>query len=119
MLWNSTEYSGWGRALKAEAKLARPERLASLKSLWKDHKIPAIGNRRSYGDAALVNNGHAIDMTRMNRLIAFDPASGILEAEAGITIGDIARIFGPQGFLPMVMPALKIEDFHFTSLSGR
>jgi len=104
MLWNSTEYTGWGRALKAKADLARPERVSTLKALWKDAKHPAIGKLRSYGDAALVNKGRAIDMTRMNRLIAFDPKTGILEAEAGITIGEIARVFGPQGFLPAVMP---------------
>lgn len=104
MLWKTTEYTGWGRVLRATGDIARPEKLAALKALWKSHKAPAIGNRRSYGDTALNNGGKVIDMTRLNRLIAFDAKKGILEAEAGITIGEIMRIFAPKGWIPAVMP---------------
>ncbi len=104
MRWKTAEYKGWGRVLSARGDTARPERLATLKALWKETKAPAIGNLRSYGDAALNDGGKAIDMTRLDRLIAFDPDTGILEAEAGITIGEIARIFAPKGWIPTVLP---------------
>lgn len=104
MLWKTAEYSGWGRVIKAKGDIARPEKAEALKALWKDNKAPAIGNLRSYGDAALNNKGKAIDMTRLDRLLSFDAATGILEAEAGITIGEIARIFAPLGWIPAVLP---------------
>jgi len=101
MRWKQSEYSGWGRVLRAEGRVARPERGAQLRAVA---PLPALGNLRSYGDAALVNAGDAIDMTRMDRLIAFDAETGLLEAEAGITIGEILQIFGPKGWMPTVIP---------------
>lgn len=104
MRWKTGKYAGWGRALDALGDLARPEKVADLRAIFKQRPLPAFGNRRSYGDAALNDGGKAIDMTRLNRIISFDPETGILEAEAGITIGEIAKVFAPKGFLPMVMP---------------
>jgi len=104
MTWKTTDYSGWGRALTATGDLARPERARALDSLLADAMAPAIGMRRSYGDAALNSGGRAIDMTRLDRMLAFDPATGILEVEAGARIGEIAAVFAPRGWLPPVMP---------------
>ncbi len=101
MTWKDADYSGWGRALRARGALARPERRPALHSL---EPAPAFGMRRSYGDAALNSGGRAIDMTRMDRLLDFDPATGLLHAEAGACIGEIAEAFAPRGWLPAVMP---------------
>lgn len=101
MSWTEQKYTGWGRALAAEGPVARPERRADLAAL---DAAPAFGMRRSYGDAALNNGGRAVDMSRLDRLIDFDPATGILHAEAGARIGEIAEAFAPRGWLPAVMP---------------
>lgn len=103
-MWKTTEYTGWGRVKRATGDLARPERARAALALTKDAPAPAIGNRRSYGDAALANEGRAIDMTRLDRVLGFDAASGVLEVEAGITIGEIVRLFAPKGWLPAVCP---------------
>lgn len=101
MRWKQTEYSGWGRVLQATGRLARPERASQLAEVT---PLPAIGNLKSYGDAALVNDADAIDMTRMDRFLSFDETTGILEAEAGVTISEILRVFAPKGWMPAVMP---------------
>ena len=102
MRWKNDELKGWGRALVQKASLARPERLSALAATLQDTPCPAIGARRSYGDANLAD--HAIDMTRLDRFIAFDPDTGLLEAEAGVTIVDILNTFAPKGWMPAVMP---------------
>ncbi len=104
MRWNETDYSGWGRAIVANGKVARPEKLRDLLAVIAEAPAPAFGNRRSYGDAAQNHGGTAIDMTRMNRFLDFDPDTGVLEAEAGVTIADILRSFAPKGWFPAVMP---------------
>lgn len=104
MLWKTTDYAGWGRALTAHGEIARPERQRGLEALLAEGLVPAIGMRRSYGDAALNSGGRAIDMTRLDRMLDFDPATGILTVEAGARIGEIAAAFGPRGWLPAVMP---------------
>lgn len=100
MSWKTLTYTGWGRVLTATGRMARPERLSHLLA----HKAPAVGNLRSYGDACLNDSGDAVDMTRLDRMLGFDPDTGILEVEAGITVGTIAKRFAAQGWLPAVMP---------------
>ena len=102
MSWNEIEVTGWGRVLRSRAEVARPERAAALAALG--GQGPAIGMRRSYGDAMQNSGGRLIDMTRLDRLLAFDAASGLLHVEAGAQIGDILRVFAPRGWLPPVMP---------------
>lgn len=104
MRWNETEYAGWGRVMRATAEIARPERLSALSAALAEAQVPAIGNCRSYGDAVLNAGGRVIDMTRLDRIIGFDAKTGIVEAEAGISIGTLAQIFAPLGWLPAVMP---------------
>ena len=96
---NETDYAGWGRALRAKGTLNRPESPSKLSA-----KAPALGNRRSYGDAALNSDGDATDMTRLDRIIAFDRDAGLLTVEAGITLGELVRLLAPQGWLPAVLP---------------
>ncbi|KMW59531.1 L-fuco-beta-pyranose dehydrogenase [Candidatus Rhodobacter oscarellae] len=104
MRWKDAEYTGWGRVLKAEGQLARPEKRAGLTALLAEKQVPAIGNCRSYGDACLNSGGKAVDMTRLDRFLGFDETTGVLSVEAGITIGEVARVMAPKGWLPAVMP---------------
>ncbi|WP_438990960.1 FAD-binding protein [Lentibacter sp.] len=101
MLWNTQTYTGWGRVLSAEGDLARPERAPALAAL---SAHPAIGARRSYGDACLNSEGPAVDMTRLDRILRFDAATGVVEAEAGVPVGELARLFAPLGWMPTVLP---------------
>jgi decaprenylphospho-beta-D-ribofuranose 2-oxidase len=101
MSWKTTDYAGWGRALRAQGEVSRPETRATLGAL---STAPACGMRRSYGDAPLNAGGRMIDMTRIDRMLDFDPQTGILHVEAGARIGDIAAAFAPRGWLPAVMP---------------
>jgi len=101
---NPEPYSGWGRVLSAAGGRARPEKASAVAQFLSTGGGPAIGARRSYGDAALRGSGPAVDMTRLDRLIAFDPETGILEAEAGVRISDLIAIFAPRGFMPAVLP---------------
>ena len=104
MRWNNTEYAGWGRALRATGDVARPERQSDLAAILAKEPGPAIGNNRSYGDASLNSGGRAIAMTRLNRILAFEPATGVLTVEGGMQLGELARLFAPRGWLPPVMP---------------
>ena len=101
---NSASYTGWGRVLSASGGRTRPERSRTLAEDFKAHPGPALGNLRSYGDACLKDTGPAIDMTRLDRLLSFDADTGVLETEAGVSLGDILSVFAPKGWMPMVMP---------------
>jgi len=67
----------------------------------------AWGNGRSYGDVCL-NDGGTLLLTRgMDRLIAFDRVTGILECEAGVMLGDLLRWCLPQGWMLPVVPGTQ------------
>jgi FAD/FMN-containing dehydrogenase len=73
----------------------------------------AHGNGRSYGDVALNPNGRLWLMGGLDRFIAFDAASGLIECEAGVLLDDIVRIALPQGWFLPVTPGTR-----FITLGG-
>jgi len=66
-----------------------------------------VGMGRSYGDSCLLKDGNLVLTTGMNRLLAFDPATGILTAEAGLTLAQILDFAVPRGFFLPVTPGTK------------
>ncbi len=67
----------------------------------------AVGMGRSYGDVCLLKDGTLLQTTGMNRLLAFDAATGLLTAEAGITLAQILDFCVPRGFFLPVTPGTK------------
>jgi FAD/FMN-containing dehydrogenase len=101
------QLAGWGRYPVAECAVtfardlpAVPAQLAQIG--------PAIarGNGRSYGDASL-NPAGTLAMTGCGRLLAFDPATGLLECEGGALLADIVATFLPRGWFVPVTPGTR------------
>ena len=67
----------------------------------------AVGMGRSYGDVCLLKDGTLLQTTGMNRLLAFDEATGLLTAEAGISLAEILDFAVPRGFFLPVSPGTK------------
>jgi decaprenylphospho-beta-D-ribofuranose 2-oxidase len=114
--WRHQAFAGWGRVARAEMDAARPERLPDVGRALAaagPEGIIAYAGGRSYGDAALNSGGRAILTSRLDRLLEFDPASGLLAAEAGVTFEDLRRVFLPRGFLAPVTPGTA-----FATLGG-
>ena len=98
---------GWGRAPLAAVDAFRPERIGELReALVKTVAtgVLARGGGRSYGDQALNSGGHVVLTERLDRVLAFDPASGLLVAEPGLTFRDVLRLFLPRGWQVPVSP---------------
>lgn len=99
--------TGWGRAVRARSRACRPERQgevgAALAATGPEGLI-AFGGGRSYGDAALNDGGRTLLTARLDRFIDFDPASGEVELEPGVTFRDLVDTFLPRGFMPPASP---------------
>jgi decaprenylphospho-beta-D-ribofuranose 2-oxidase len=105
--------SGWGRYPVLEARTHRPRSVEALRQLIvSEPSLIARGNGRAYGDSA-INTSATVETRHINRMVAFDPASGQLVAEAGVLLGDIIAAFLPGGWFPMVTPGTK-----FVTLGG-
>ncbi|MCG9894275.1 MAG: FAD-binding oxidoreductase [Fimbriimonadaceae bacterium] len=104
--------AGWARRPAAPADLVRPEKIRALERLGGSTLARGMG--RSYGDAALAGEaGRTVLTERLDRMLAFDPESGTLRAEAGLTLDQTLRTFVPKGFFLPVTPGTK-----FCSLGG-
>lgn len=81
------------------------------------HSLPpntlARGFGRSYGDVCQIENGHLLEINKLNKFISFDSKTGILEAEAGVSLQEIIELALPQGWFLPVTPGTK-----FVTLGG-
>jgi FAD/FMN-containing dehydrogenase len=67
----------------------------------------AVGNGRSYGDSAHSDSGILVRSHESARILSFDGQTGILQAEPGVTLGDIILHIGPHGWFLPVTPGTK------------
>jgi len=104
--------AGWGRYPQISAQVARPDRYAELAGLAQGAAL-ARGHGRAYGDAAISASGTTVLMTRLNRFLAFDASSGLLTAEAGVSLDEILQVVMPQGWFLPVTPGTR-----FVTLGG-
>ncbi|SFS12407.1 FAD/FMN-containing dehydrogenase [Sphingomonas jatrophae] len=63
----------------------------------------ARGAGLSISDGAL-NDAHIVSTRNLNRFVSFDAATGILVAEAGVILADIAAAFVPRGWSLSTVP---------------
>lgn len=108
-------YSSWGGVLRAPHEALLPtSRAAAAGGLARPFPagLVAHGNGRSYGDVALNPHGGLVDMRGLDRFIAFDPQTGLLTCEAGVTLADILAVISRpapdgSGWLLPVMPGTR------------
>jgi len=62
------------------------------------------GAGRSYGDAATNTGEIVMDMQRMNRILDWDPDTGVIQVEPGVTIGQLWEYIIEDGWWPPVVP---------------
>ena len=105
----SYAFEPWGRYPKYPAHLVsmhwQSEYPANIAGLH-NGALP-VGMGRSYGDSCLLKDGNLVVTTGMNRLLSFDAETGLLTAEAGITLAEILDFSVPRGFFLPVTPGTK------------
>jgi len=102
-----TRLAGWGQNQRADCDLREPELEGQVQGSLDARGTVPRGLGRSYGDAALNAGGRVLGMTRFNRYLAFDDATGTLTCEAGVSLEHILRDYAPRGWFPMVTPGTK------------
>lgn len=103
-----TTLRGWGGAVAARSEVVRAATPADVARAFRDARSRGMtvglrGAGCSYGDAALNGGGIVLDLTPMRRVSGFDPATGVVTAEAGVTVRDLWRLGIPHGWWPPVV----------------
>ena len=118
LAWRDEQVLGWGMAVGGQSRVLRPTTAEQIAESFADVRarggsIALRGAGCSYGDAATSNSGHVLDLSRMNRLLAFDPETGLATVEPGVTVRDLWRCTLPHGWWPRV-----VSGTSFPTLGG-
>jgi FAD/FMN-containing dehydrogenase len=115
---NFTQLENFGHSLRAPSYRFRPEcsdEVQEVFQLAKENEltVTARGAGRSYNDAALNGGGIMLDLAKMNKILEWDPASGLVKCEPGVTLEKLWQRVEPDGWWPPV-----VSGTMFTTLGG-
>lgn len=104
--------TGWGRFPKILARARSFYNHGALGAyLQSAEDCIVYGMGRSYGDSAL--NEHVIFTRCFNKILSFDPKTGTVVCESGVSLADLIDAFLPRGWFLGVVPGTK-----FISVGG-
>lgn len=102
--------AGWGRV----GVRGRERYSEDLRGLTLDVPL-SRGLGRSYGDSSLPPPSRAVvaNTTLADRILGFDPETGVVRAEAGLSLVGLHRVLFPRGYFTPVTPGTQ-----FITLGG-
>lgn len=100
--------SGYGFTSSADGYLYRPSSVDETRGILKKardarRQVTLRGAGRSYGDANVGAECVVVDISRMDRILSWDLASGVIDCEAGVTIEMLWRHILEDGYWPPVV----------------
>jgi len=98
--------AGWGNFPRVGCRAAHIGSVAEARAWVGETPLIARGYGRSYGDAALQPNLTLLTR-KLDRFLSFEPETGLLTCEAGVSLATILDCFLPRGWLPPVTPGTK------------
>lgn len=106
--WRDEDVRGFGMSVGGPARVLRPQNPEQIAAAFAEVRaaggsIALRGAGRSYGDAATAVGGNVLDLSAMNRILAFDPATGVAICEPGVTVRDLWRHAIAYGYWPKVV----------------
>ena len=98
----------WGRADSAMSWVWRPTTVDGVRDVLtlaaaRGLGVGLRGAGCSYGDASLNAEGVSLDLSRMNRILEWDPATGVIRVEPGVTIRQLWQYVLEDGWWPPVV----------------
>ena len=107
------QFLSWGKYPHSPQKsksMYWPEEVSSsMQNIYDDgfKTTLAYGKGRSYGDSCLAHSDHILCMSDMDRIISFNQNTGVIHAQAGLSIDKLISIVLPRGWFIPVTPGTK------------
>ena len=98
----------WGMNRAVLSYVFRPTTVDGIREAFAMAKQKGVsvglrGAGRSYGDASLLAEGVSLDLTRMNRILDWNPESGRVTVEPGVTLRQLWQYIIGDGWWPPVV----------------
>jgi decaprenylphospho-beta-D-ribofuranose 2-oxidase len=102
--------SGWGRYPWVDASVSGVRSVADVsaavsRAAGSPGGLTVRGLGRSYGDSSLGST--MLDLTGLDSLVAFDPETGVLTCEAGVSLSTLITVLLPRGWFLPVTPGTR------------
>jgi len=99
---------GWGMAVGAPGYVFRPHEASGVAEALETAQSEGIpvalrGAGCSYGDAALGAESVVLDLSGLDRILRWDPHTGIVDVEPGVSLRDLWRMAIADGWWPPVV----------------
>jgi decaprenylphospho-beta-D-ribofuranose 2-oxidase len=112
MSTRTVSLTGWGRIAPSTAELASPATGAEAAGLLRETagsgtQVIARGLGRSYNNAAQSAGGVVISTAHLNKIISLDPQTGVVTAEAGVSLEQLMVAGLPHGWFVPVSPGTR------------
>lgn len=103
-----TQLENFGHSLRAPSYCFRPTHAGEILEVFRLAKetgltVTARGAGKSYNDASLNGGGIVLDLSTMNQILDWDPASGLVRCEPGVTLRQLWQCVEPDGWWPPVV----------------
>jgi FAD/FMN-containing dehydrogenase len=107
-LKNFIQHENFGHSLSAPSYRFRPTTVEDIHEVFclaqdMGLTVTARGAGRSYNDAALNGGGIMLDLSAMNQILEWDPTSGMVRCEPGVTLEKLWQHVEPHGWWPPVV----------------
>lgn len=99
--------SSWGEVSSSMSYVYRPSTIEALRDVLQLAKqsgrsIGLRGGGNSYGDAAMNTENIVIDFRRMNRILEWNPETGRVRVEPGVTLSELWQYTLEDGWWPAI-----------------
>ncbi|HTO31244.1 MAG TPA: FAD-binding oxidoreductase [Pararhizobium sp.] len=98
------QFDSWGRIDRRPRKSVSPDAYDNLREAAAAGGFLPFGNGRSYGDSCHNDRGRLIESRMRTRILGFDPGTGIISCDAGVTLHAILEKAIPHHFFLPVTP---------------
>jgi decaprenylphospho-beta-D-ribofuranose 2-oxidase len=87
-----------------KAAFHRPDRYRAVEAAARAGRVIARGGGYSYAAASFGAGSVVLDMTRLDRVLRFEPAQMLIEVEAGMRLEQLLELTAPRGLILPVQP---------------
>jgi decaprenylphospho-beta-D-ribofuranose 2-oxidase len=103
-----TTLENFGHSLKSSCYRVQVKQAEDIQEAFLTAKrlgltVTARGTGISYNDVSLNGGGIVLDMSGMNQILEWDPATGYVRCEAGVTLEQLWQKVEPDGWWPPVV----------------
>jgi decaprenylphospho-beta-D-ribofuranose 2-oxidase len=102
------QVSGWGESTSGMSYVYRPSTVEGLAGVFElaasnGRSISFRGGGNSYGDAFMNDENILLDLRRLNRVLDWQPDSGLIRVEPGATLHDLWQYIIEDGWWPPIV----------------